>query len=112
MNEQQKYYLLQVADMVEYELTDEQFDIGMWMNECGTVGCAIGWATKKLPHIGIRLYFGRSVDLEELEKALGTSSEETLYLFAEEATKFKDVSRLAVARRIRDFAKEKEVSSE
>jgi hypothetical protein len=42
--------LLRLADFLEKEVPDDQFDMGQWaskeaLGECGTAGCALGWAT-------------------------------------------------------------------
>lgn len=37
---------MKLADIIEFRLTDKQFDMGTYAEEtnCGTVGCALGWA--------------------------------------------------------------------
>ncbi len=45
MDENQKLTMMAMADHLQYNVTDEQFHMGLWMKageECGTVGCAIG----------------------------------------------------------------------
>jgi hypothetical protein len=40
--------LEQIADVNEFEVTDSEFDMGMWLNRCGTVGCLFGnWLNRK-----------------------------------------------------------------
>ena len=34
-----------LADWLEEKVTDDTLDMTRWINECGTVGCALGWAT-------------------------------------------------------------------
>lgn len=41
---QQRANRLHLADMIEHRVTDEQFDMTRYANECGTVGCACGIA--------------------------------------------------------------------
>lgn len=40
--------LMDIARVNEELVSDEQFNIGIWMNECGTVGCLIGnWLSRR-----------------------------------------------------------------
>lgn len=41
---QQRKNRLKLADMLEHRVTDEQFNMETYTNECGTVGCALGIA--------------------------------------------------------------------
>lgn len=43
-SKQQRKNRLHLADMLENRITDDQFDMGTFTNECGTVGCALGIA--------------------------------------------------------------------
>lgn len=59
MNKRHLKNLTKLADFLETEVTDKQFDIGTYLStvessyvgvdkivpECGTVGCAVGWAS-------------------------------------------------------------------
>lgn len=42
--DEQRANRLALADMLEHRVTDEQFDMSSWTNDCGTVGCALGIA--------------------------------------------------------------------
>lgn len=41
---QQRLNRLKLADYIEHELSDKQFDMSTWTQPCGTVGCALGHA--------------------------------------------------------------------
>lgn len=42
--EKQKKNRLKLADMLEHRVTDKQFNMATFSNDCGTVGCALGIA--------------------------------------------------------------------
>jgi hypothetical protein len=57
-----KARLLRLAAFLEYEVPAERFDLSRWSNsrkimmgECGSVGCAIGWATVLYRDEGLNL---------------------------------------------------------
>lgn len=41
---QQRANRLALADILEHRITDAQFNMCSWSNDCGTVGCALGIA--------------------------------------------------------------------
>jgi len=41
---QQRRNRLHLADMLENRIADKNFNIRVWTNDCGTVGCALGIA--------------------------------------------------------------------
>lgn len=95
----------------------ERFSLVDWYNkdECGTVGCAIGWATTLFNNEGFTLSHGGNpmyehyFDWAAVCKFFNINSCCAEYLFLRKEYSRENINNpLAVAARIREFVKEKE----
>ena len=122
MNKTNLKNLKKLADFLEKEITDEQFDISSYIEDttksgritvhtevdfCGAVGCAIGWASclfyeeaKASPEWSI---FARKVfGTHDIYDAVG------IYMFSSKWERVnKEKTRLATIKRIREVVKQK-----
>ena len=103
--------LAKIREMLVTKVTDEQFDIRVWLEErgCGSVGCAIGWA---------KFYYADNVGLDAnsrighdyfTEKFLNISSASPIwrYLFDSSWARTKKTSRQDCIKRIDEVLKSK-----
>ncbi len=110
--------LRNIADMVEKELTDDDFDMVIWQSECGTVGCAFGHAVKRglvsrvvIDDAGeepcpVHITSGMR-GLCAAAEALNLTVEEAAELFLPSRYRALSVTRNQVVARIRRFIKER-----
>jgi len=110
--------LLKLAEFLETKQfnEEEKFDLNGWhyKDECGTIACAIGWATTLFKKEKFELtdhdtpQYKRFWDWKAVEKFFSIDSYEAEYLFLGSKYGKKDLNNpLAVAIRIREFVKEK-----
>jgi hypothetical protein len=57
---QQRKNRLALADMLENRISDKNFDMSEWTNDCGTIGCALGIAVLSGEFEGYR--WGKDAD--------------------------------------------------
>lgn len=123
--------LMEIAQLLrgehpEYKIPEDSFDMSCWYkkDQCGTTGCAMGWAAALLPSVKAFYYlpngglFVRPAIAKKLgghefnyNLPLGITEEEFEYLFFDETAKLRR-SRKKVADRIEKFVikKRKEIA--
>jgi hypothetical protein len=109
--------LSKLADFLEEKVPANRFDLGCFREEdqCGTVGCACGWATilfekngfvwkKEMYGFG-SISYKHLMDFEAAEEFFRLYPSESLHLFHPRCYPEKKQYKMYVVRRIRQFVK-------
>ena len=112
--------LERLAAFLEDEVPEERFDMDQWANgdlaECGTVGCAAGWATT-IPEFAeagfvlertrrmMTVVFERETDTSACARFFGLSWDRASWLFNSGEYDHDPVLRAEVVARIRDMVR-------
>lgn len=107
--------LLKLAEFLETKVEPGRFDIKCWrrgdLNECGTAGCAFGWATVCFAADGLVFSngeptFGTAYGFDAADDFFDIDSEESWDLFDSDSYCNEEVSPQMVATRIRQMVAE------
>ena len=92
--------LRRLGEYVRDEVSDEMFDMGLYMNDCGSVGCLLGWAERLEGMDSLDYINGYNAIAFELYNMGRGSGKEHEFLFSSNWVDV-DNSRIGALRRIR-----------
>lgn len=122
----QKAKLLKLADFLSKQVKPRDFNMNYWCDSrkkipsptCGTVACALGWATSCFPRSKLKLkdegylditslvpVYGKAVTYSAGAKMFGITKREAEYLFHPDNYPYYSATKRDVVKRIRDFVK-------